>query len=107
MLRALRVTAVATALITALILVGGDHPPEFLAPDIMVVVLLLAAVAIPRPGSATIALLGGFAFATAVFTVAAASSVVDDDMNLRVMAAAAICALAGAASIRLLLGKLA
>jgi hypothetical protein len=102
MLRVLRVTSVATALITALILLSGGHPPEFLVPDLIVVVLLLAAAAVPRPGSATVALLGGFAFATAVFTVAAAASVVDDEVNLRVMAAAAICAVAGMAATRLL-----
>jgi hypothetical protein len=43
----------------------------------------------------TAALLAGFAFAAAVFTVVAAVSVVDDDVNLRVSAAAVICAAAG------------
>ncbi len=66
----LRLAAVAIAAVTALLLLIGDHPPEFVVADLLVVALLGLAAVLPADRGAVLALAIGFGAGLGVFTVA-------------------------------------
>jgi hypothetical protein len=66
----LRLTAGAIAAVTALLLLIGDHPPEFVVADLLVVALLAIASVLPVSRGAVPALAIGFGAGLGVFTVA-------------------------------------
>jgi hypothetical protein len=66
----LRLAAVTIAAVTALLLLIGDHPPEFVVADLLVVALLTTAAALPAARGAGFALAIGFGAGLGVFTVA-------------------------------------
>jgi hypothetical protein len=73
----LRVGAAAIAAVTALLLVIGDHPVEFVVADLLVVVLLVVAAVLPRGRRSLMGLAIAFGVGLGVFTVAFAASVDD------------------------------
>ncbi|MGC4943575.1 hypothetical protein [Kribbella sp. DT2] len=66
----LRLAAVAIAAVTAMLLLIGDHPPEFVVADLLVVVLLAVAAVLPADRGARFVLAIGFGAGLGVFTVA-------------------------------------
>jgi len=85
-----------TAAVTAMLLVVGDHPVEFVIADILVVVLLVAAALLPAGRGAVMALAIGFGVGLGVFTVAFAASVDDGAISWPLFSAVLGC-LAGIA----------
>ncbi len=94
MLLWMRVGAVLAAAITALLLVVGDHPPEFVVADLLLVVGLLVAAALPSRSGALPWLVAAFGFSAGVFTVAFARSISEDGLSIPVGVAAGACAVA-------------
>ncbi|GAB3839441.1 hypothetical protein [Kribbella italica] len=66
----LRLAAVTIAAVTAMLLLIGDHPPEFVVADLLVVALLTIAAVLPAARGAGFALAIGFGAGLGVFTVA-------------------------------------
>ncbi|WP_433020876.1 hypothetical protein [Kribbella sp. CA-294648] len=87
----LRLAAVAIAAVTAVLLLIGDHPPEFVVADLLVVVLLAVASVLPGSGGAVPALAVGFGAGLGVFTVAFVSALDDGRLNWPLAAAVAGC----------------
>lgn len=102
MLRWMRVGALVAAAVTALLLVVGDHPPEFVVADAILVVALVVAAAVPASLGAMPWLVGAFGFSAGVFTVAFARSFSEGGVNIPVGLAAAACAVAVATGSRAL-----
>jgi hypothetical protein len=73
----LRVGAWVIAAVTALLLVVGDHPVEFVIADVLVVALLVVAALLPAGRLGLTGLAIGFGVGLGVFTVAFAASVDD------------------------------
>jgi hypothetical protein len=84
------------AAVTAMLLVVGDHPVEFVVADILVVALLVAAALLPAGPAAVMALAIGFGVGLGVFTVAFAASVDDGAISWALLSAVLGC-LAGIA----------
>ncbi|NIK60311.1 hypothetical protein [Kribbella shirazensis] len=90
----LRAGALMVAAVTALLLVVGDHPPEFVVADLLVVALLAVAAVLPSGRLGLMALATGFGVGLGVFTVAFAASV-DDGAVSWALASAVVGCLAG------------
>lgn len=97
MLRWMRVGALVAAVVTALLLVLGDHPPEFVVADAILVVALVAAAAVPVSLGPMPWLVAAFGFSAGVFTVAFARSFSETGINVPVGFAAVACTVALAA----------
>lgn len=97
MLRWMRAGALVAAAVTALLLVVGDHPPEFVVADAILVVALVAAAAMPVSLGPMPWLVAAFGFSAGVFTVAFARSFSEGGLNFPVGFAAVACAVAVAA----------
>lgn len=96
MLRWMRVGALVAAAVTALLLVVGDHPPEFVVADSILAGALVAAATVPATSGAMPWLIAAFGFSAGVFTVAFARSLSEDGFNIPVGFAAVACAVAAA-----------
>ncbi|WP_432947354.1 hypothetical protein ACQPXM_10710 [Kribbella sp. CA-253562] len=77
----LRLAAVAIAAVTALLLLIGDHPREFVVADLLVVALLALAAVLPVSRGAVLALAIGFGAGLGVFTVAFVGTLDDGPLN--------------------------
>jgi hypothetical protein len=76
-----RLAAVTIAAVTALLLLIGDHPAEFVVADLLVVALLVVAAVVPMDRGAVVALAIAFGAGLGVFTVAFAAELSDGAMN--------------------------
>ena len=92
----LRTGAWVISAVTALLMVVGDHPVEFVIADVLVVALLVVAALLPAGRLALAALAIGFGVGLGVFTVAFAASV-DDGATSWPLASAVLGCLAGVA----------
>ncbi|WP_344114639.1 hypothetical protein [Kribbella alba] len=86
-----RADALVIAAVTALLLVVGDHPVEFVVADILVVALLVAAALLPAGRGAVMALAIAFGVGLGVFTVAFAASVDDGAVSWPLLSAVLGC----------------
>ncbi len=89
----LRFGAAAIAAVTALLLVIGDHPVEFVVADLLVVVLLVVAAVLPAGRPAVMAQAIAFGVGLGVFTVAFAASVDNGAINWPLASAVVGCLL--------------
>lgn len=96
----LRVGAAAIAAVTALLLVIGDHPMEFVVADLLVVVLLVVAAVLPAGRLSLMGLAIAFGVGLGVFTVAFAASVDSGAANWAVASAVVACLLGIALAVR-------
>lgn len=99
MVRWMRVGAVLAAVVTAWLLVVGDHPTEFVVGDTVLVVALCAAAALPGDGRALPWLVAAFGFSAGVFVVALAQSFARGAGNASVGLATVACLVAVAAGV--------
>jgi hypothetical protein len=90
----LRVGAALIAAVTALLLMIGNHPVEFVVADLLVVVLLAVAAGLPAGRLSLMGLAVAFGVGLGVFTVACAASV-DDGATSWALAAAVVGCLLG------------
>jgi len=91
MLLILRAAAAVTAAVTAVLLLAGDHPVEFIVADTLVVALLTGAAFLPARHGATAALAVAFGVALGVFIVAFTASVGDGTASWPLAAAVLGC----------------
>lgn len=96
----LRILALGTAAVTALLLVVGSHDAEFVAADLVVVALLVAGALVPNPRWAVPALLAGFAFALGVYVVAFGATVAEEEPSYALVAGVLTCLVAAALAVR-------
>jgi hypothetical protein len=96
----LRLAAATIAAVTALLLVIGDHPVEFVVADLLVVVLLVVAAVLPAGRLAVMGQAIAFGVGLGVFTVAFAASAENGAISWPLASAVLGCALGIALALR-------